>query len=189
MNADWITQQLDFVHFSSGCFLASLFLMCSFLHISERERPGKPPWHLLGLFGLSSCLHEWLELVSFVRFDGQLFSGLGLLTMVLAYLFLLEFGRRGTPRFAGARVAWALYGSALLLVLAGLPYGLSGVESTARYFLALPAGLIAAWLFFREFTRRPADERSPFLPLSIAFALFAVSTGSSSRNPVSPRHA
>lgn len=177
MNVDWISRQLDFIYFSYGIFLAMLFLICLFLHTLERDRPEKPSWLLLGLFGLTFAFHEWLELVSFLTLGGWLSSGLEFLLRIAAFLFLLEFGRRGTPRLGGARAALALYGVLFLLVFSGLPDGLSGFKGSLRYFLALPAGSIAAWAFFEQINKQPADKRAPFLLLSIAVAGFAASTG------------
>ncbi|MHB8836422.1 MAG: hypothetical protein ACYC9Y_12045 [Candidatus Methylomirabilia bacterium] len=122
MNVDWISGQLDYIYFAFGVFLALQFLVCLFLHASEKDRPVKPSWLLLGLFGLTCGIHEWLELASSLGFGGGLFSDFGLFPMVLAYLFLMEFGRRATPRLFGARAAWAVYGTLLLLALSGLPY-------------------------------------------------------------------
>ncbi|MHB8836421.1 MAG: PAS domain S-box protein [Candidatus Methylomirabilia bacterium] len=48
-----------------------------------------------------------------------------------------------------------------------------------RYFLALPAGIVAAWAFFQEFKKRPASERAPFLLLSVTVAVFAISNAAS----------
>jgi len=177
MNVDWISRQLDFIYFAYGIFLAALFLICLSLHFVERDRPEKPSWLLLSLFGLTFAVHEWLELVSFLVLGGWWSSSLEFLLRIAAFLFLLEFGRRGTPRLSGARATWTLYGVLFLLVLSGLPYGLNGIKGSLRYFLGLPAGILAAWAFFQQIKKQPAGKRSPFLLLSIAVAVFAVSAG------------
>lgn len=175
MNVDWISGQLDYIYFAYGLFLTTQFLICVFLNTAEKDRRKKPAWLVFGLFGLTSSLYVWFEMVSFLGFAGGWPPIIGPLLIVPAFLFLLEFGRRETPRLAGARATWALYGSLLLLALSGVPYGLRGAEVSVRYFLGLPAGFIVAWAFFQEGRKRPPNERPALLPLSVAVAAFTLS--------------
>jgi PAS domain S-box-containing protein len=133
---------VDYIFFIYGLAFLYVGAVC----LSMRQGIPEPvPWKLLGLFGLSHGLHEWLDLLALSVGESVAFTVGRLGLMTLSYGLLLEFGRRGAERLEW-RVPpwWAVMPVVLVVALSATTSGLAVANGAARLLLALPGCLLAA---------------------------------------------
>ena len=171
--ADFFSTHLDYILFFCGMAFTMLAGMTFPLARIEGE---KLPWRYMGMFGLLYGISEWLDMLALRLGDVPVFAALRLVIMAAGFLFLLEFGRRGTAA-AGGRVPgrWILILLPALAAFGGL-YGLDGLNMAVRYFMGLIGGLWAAWALLRN--RHPENStRSILLVTAISIALCCLALG------------
>ena len=122
----------------------------------------------LALFGLVHGAHEWFEMFQiFAAHETGYVAGspedlFRIITLVLSFLLLLDFGARLLPgaedhpraHFWQVAAMGALWLAAVGFVAwrnqPSLPELLSAADVLARYSLAIPGALLAAWALLRE---------------------------------------
>jgi signal transduction histidine kinase len=122
----------------------------------------------LALFGLVHGAHEWFEMFQiFAAHETGYVAGVPedlfrIATLVLSFLLLLDFGARLLPgaedhprahlwQVAAMGALWlAAVGFVAWRNQASLPELLSAADVLARYSLAIPGALLAAWALLRE---------------------------------------
>ena len=172
--------QLDFIFFVYG--LSFLLLAAVLWQLPQRacEDIVCLPWGWLALFGLLHGANEWLDMLALSLGDTPLFRLLRLGLMVLSFLPLLEFGRRGWRQLGGwAPGAWWIY--PLLLGLAGLGVladGAAGLNAACRYVLGLSGALLSAAVLLRAARRKQAaSTRLPLYLIGSALLIYALVAG------------
>ncbi len=143
MNA--LSVNLDYIYFLYGLSFVLLATVAVALGGWEKTLP----WRWLAVFGVFHGSNEWLDLLALGSGDSPAFQGVRLAVLVVSFLALVEFGRRGmagdSPRFG--RSVWLLLLG--LAVLGGLSGAMSGLNATCRYALGLTGGILAAAVFWR----------------------------------------
>ena len=122
----------------------------------------------LALFGFIHAGHEWFEMFQiFAAHEAQHAASIaeeliGIVSLVTSFLFLLAFGTRLLPdaemhpraspwQVAGIGLLWvAAVGVVYLRKSPSLSELLSAADVLARYGLAIPGSLLAAWALLRE---------------------------------------
>lgn len=165
--SDFLISQLDYIYFFYGLAFILLGVICLTAKISERNLPIK----LLGVFGITNGVCEWLEMISVSLGDNYNFSCARILLMTLSFVFLLEFGRR------------ALFGkkyfpfTVILVFLASLG-GFAGameLNVSIRYVIGITGGLLASIALFKE-SMGFAAARKSLLFAAFAMLIYAIST-------------
>ena len=108
-----LTANLDYILFLYGL---SLMLLGALVAIPDTQRDSLP-WRWLMTFGWVHGLNQWLNLLVLSQEDSPAFQGVRLVTLVISFLLLAEFGRRGTS-LKGVLFGWC--GWALIIGLIGL---------------------------------------------------------------------
>ena len=96
--AAYLKGQMDYILFIYGLAFIILAAVCSTLMKRQDQRL---PWGILGLFGLTHGLYEWMDLAA-VSFEVQMLPrALRILVMAASFVILAEFGRAGVVRVRG----------------------------------------------------------------------------------------
>lgn len=140
-----------------------------------RSQGTRMPWRWLGLFGVAYGVSEWLNIINFSLRDMPVFSVLRLTILIISFIFILEFARRG-PCLSNHRVAgrW-LYVLLVVLALLGGFDGMAGLHASIRYALGLGC-LCSAWSLW-EHRHRHYPQSIALLTAAGAMALYALATG------------
>jgi signal transduction histidine kinase len=122
---------------------------------------------LLALFGYLHGIHEWVEMVGEInrRSGGQMavsFEAGRLLLLILSFAALIAFGARllAPPeagfwrRYAIVGLLLALWGAAVAALALARSYTgyelIAAADVMARYLLAIPGSLLAAWMLMAQ---------------------------------------
>lgn len=167
--------QLDYIFFLHGLAFIILAAVCFYLRKSERERL---PWGLLGLFGLTAGMNEWLELFVTSLGESSLLDAVRVSVMILSFLFLLEFGRSSVLQIHGKGPGrWVFLPLLALTAGGGLAAGWDGLEASSRYTLGFTGGLWTALALFTSSRKRRLYARRSLMAGSLSIGLYAVATG------------
>ena len=173
MVTQFFTQQLDYIFFFYGLAFILLMAVCAIIH--KREEATGLPWILLGIFGLIHGVNEWFDLLAISLGDSRDFASLRLLVMLLSFVFLMEFGRRGLRSREGKGPgAWIYLPLLLFVVLCGRA-GMPEFNAAVRYAFGLVGGLMAAGAIWRA-ARVDASDRL-LTAVAVIVALYAVASG------------
>jgi len=171
---DFFRGQYDYIYFFYGLSFLFLALIC--FNIDQR-RSRALPWFLLGLFGFTHGINEWIDF--FIATFGQ---NKNLLlwhpaVLGLSYIFLFEFSLIAYVRLERKALArrW-VYIPLLFMIYLGARSGDNGVSSAIRYFLGFPSAILAAFVVFRAAIAEHKDKR-PLYALSGILVLYAIFTG------------
>ncbi|HEX9860098.1 MAG TPA: PAS domain-containing sensor histidine kinase [Nitrospirota bacterium] len=172
--SDLLLSRLDYIFFCYGLAFLLMAVSCFAMGARDRERLG---WWLLGFFGLTHGINEWLDLVAFSLGDNEQFSAVRSAVLIVSFLFLMEFGRAGTRKAIGwgpGQWVLALFGAG---AAAGAFHGLEGLNAASRYSLGLTGGLWAAAFLLAE-SKRPGEHGRGWLALAgVALGLYAFAAG------------
>jgi diguanylate cyclase (GGDEF)-like protein/PAS domain S-box-containing protein len=172
---DFLKEQMDFIFFCYGLAFIILAAVCVSLRKAKRE---KFPWHLLGLFGLTHGITEWLDMIALSLGDSGLFQSIRILVMTLSFIFLMEFGRAGYARQRGAAPGRWIIVVPLALTASGYWLtGWNGLAAASRYFLGFFGGLWAAAALLRYAGTKQIKTRSPLIAVAAGMALYAATAG------------
>lgn len=173
--AEFLGTQLDYIFFFYGLAFVMLGAVCFTI---KNHDPAEPAWPLLGAFGFTHGLNEWLDLLALSLGDTPVFSLLRLAVLVASFAMLLEFARFSASRFGGKVPGrWIFAPLLLLIALGGATGGPSVASAIARYALGLPGG-IAAGLVFARFSKGLADsEKRWAVSTGAALALYGIAGG------------
>ncbi|MCP5487589.1 MAG: PAS domain S-box protein [Verrucomicrobia bacterium] len=136
---------MDYVLFLYGLSFLLLAFVCTTASSGPAARI--PLWGLLG-FGLLHGMFEWTLLLDLYGIHPLLIRPISSILLIGSFIFLLLFalGCGNTGGFRRHKL-WALP-LLLIPVLAAIPMGLE--QPAARYFILLPAGLIAGLALMRN---------------------------------------
>jgi len=150
-------------HFICGLALAALGALAALLH-SRGDR--SLPWPWLTAFCGVQFVAEAIQLILSLTGQTTSLEGIRAVGTAIASFILLEFGRRGIAARGPAWLKSWIHLPLAALASGGLfVYGLQGFDVGARYAVALPSGLIAAWALW--LAARPGKDPSR-VGLSIA---------------------
>jgi two-component system NtrC family sensor kinase len=171
---DFFAGQMDYIYFSYGLAFIMIAAVC---YVMMQQKSQVLPWIWLGLFGLVHGIHEWLNIFLMTAEDSGLVMSLLVVSVVLSYLFLIEFGRAGMAGLRGKGPGGGrVYAPLLLLASLGCLGGIDGFDVAVRYLLGCVGGLWAARaLYFAARRSGPRSRRWLFFA-SIAIGLYAIAT-------------
>jgi PAS domain S-box-containing protein len=181
MNPNLLANQMDYVFFCYGAAFVFLGAVC--LAILRRSSDAKRlPWFWLGLFGFVHGLNEWMDMFAISLGDSFFFRIVRLTVMVVSFVCLMEFGRRGSSEAIGRRISTGFYALLFIVASLGLLSGWEGINATSRYCFGLVSALWAAYviLFFKDGKTGIHLSRFSVILLKIAgisLFLYALGTG------------
>ncbi len=118
-----------------------------------------PPWLWLGLFGFVHGLNEWLDMAAISLPDSIYFRTARFIVLLLSFVCLVEFARKGEKDINGKNITAGLYIWLFILASFGLWAGWSGVNATVRYSFGLVGAIWSAKLIF-SFKSHNGHEQS-----------------------------
>jgi|GEM_PF-4770229 len=173
MVSKFLQMQMDYIYFFYG--LAFIFLAATTWALSYRK-DRQLPWEWLSLFGLVHGINEWLDMLALSLEDTPSFEVLRLIVMISSFLFLLEFGRAASNELNKKRTGRWIFIPLLVLTCLGSMAGISGLNSAARYALALPGAVWTCMTLWRFRQIAHPKSRSLFIAVfSIGFYGLATS--------------
>ncbi len=166
--------QMDFVFLVYGLSFVLLAGVCVVAGRKERGGDGLP-WRWLALFGISHGVNEWLHMLVASLGDTPVFSTVRLGGMILSFVFLTEFGRRGLGGLWGTWRGVFAHAGLLLTVGVALAGGdVNSMDAISRLALGFVGALLASAALYRHAGR---CGKSGLLTASAAMALYAVAAG------------
>ncbi len=174
--AQFLKSQLDYIFFVYGLAFVVLGVVC---FTRQRSAQDVLPWQLMGLFGFTHGLNEWLDLLALTTGDTPLFSVLRLTVMAASFAFLVEFGRIASIKLGRRAVGrWILPLLLLLALLLGsLLGGPGGLNAGFRYALGLVGCLWAAYALFAKAGTLKGLRRRWLTSAGIAMVLYGLAAG------------
>ncbi len=120
-------------------------------------------WKWFSLFALTQGISHITEIIPISHDPGHAFKIIDLSLSILSYFFLFEFGRSGLELDKGRKNAgkW-IYAILFWLVAAGGFENIEGIETTSRYFMALPGALFSAYILSRTRLTKLRGNKSIF---------------------------
>ena len=169
------SDQLDYILFVYGLAFIVLAVICYSIRSQDRE---VPPWFLLGLFGITHGVTEWLDLCAL---NAGTSGPLNLVRWVMltgSFTLLLMFPLAGLARLRHLRLArWLGLAPMLVVVGVALAFDLAAANGAARYLLAVPGCLLTAVLL-AEYARGQPGVRAASLRLAAAaFVVYGFAGG------------
>ncbi|MCL5292609.1 MAG: PAS domain S-box protein [Actinobacteria bacterium] len=169
-----IKGQMDYIFFVYGLAFIIVAVPC---FVMMKIKNQDLSWIWLGLFGVASGLDQWLALLAYDFGDSLPFRAFRISTIVVAYLFLAEFGRTGLNRFRGKGPGrWVFIP---LLILAGsgwLAAGWPGVNAASRL-LGVVGGLWAALALLLVARNMDQFARRWLMAGGVAIGFYGIITG------------
>ncbi|MDO8662994.1 MAG: ATP-binding protein [Candidatus Omnitrophota bacterium] len=165
--------QFDYIYFFYGL---SFFLLGVICFSIGKARLHRIPWGLLGLFGITHGLNEWLEMLQIIFGKIKPLAIFNLFVLTISFLFLLEFARVGLYRIKGKTIKRWVYLPILLLIALSYKFGIDSCYLTIRYLLGFSGAYFAGRIIYEFYRRELKDNRSLAL-FSVLMALYAVLTG------------
>lgn len=171
---DFFRGQYDYIYFFYGLSFLILALVC--FNMGQRKS-NAIPWGLLGIFGFSHGINEWLDLLVVTYGPSHKLSLLHPVALGVSFIALFEFSLIGYSRIEKKALfrRW-VYIPCLFMVFLGAKSGNNGLSAAIRYFLGFPAVILSAFVFFKA-ARTEEKAKFTLYTLSIIFALYAVFTG------------
>jgi PAS domain S-box-containing protein len=164
MRPDFFVAQMDYVYFFYGASFVALGAVC--FSVLRRSSSGKKLfWMWMGLFGFIHGLSEWLEMAAFSLGDSALFKMTRFAVMLISFVCMMEFGRRGIFALWGRRIPPVVYVPLLLLASCGAWAGWNGLEAGVRYCFVL-VGCVGAACVIASYK---GSEGSPLNKFSLFF--------------------
>ena len=156
--ADFFIDQMDYILLLYGLSFIVLSALTFMLSSNSLLR-----WKWFSLFALTQGTIRIAEIVTVSHNPGQVFKILDLSLAILSYLFLFEFGRSGLEMEKGGKNAgkW-VYAILFWLVAAGGFRNIEGIETTSRYFMALPGVLFSAYILSRTRLAKLQGDKAIF---------------------------
>lgn len=194
--ARFFADNLEYVYFFYGLAFAGLGLVVLLESSRASEFRFARALGPLAWFGLLHGAHEWFEMFQILAglTAGEpralIVQAIGLATLVASFIMLLLFGTRllpgaeERPQASAIQVGGMIALWALATVYVGWRYQPSttaffaAADALARYSLAIPGGLLAAWALLRErrdfHARGMSEYGGSLLWAGLAFAVYAL---------------
>ncbi|MEO5364488.1 MAG: response regulator, partial [Magnetococcus sp. DMHC-8] len=166
---------MDYIYFIYGLGFLILGSVCLAMPRDDRQPVA---WRLLGLFGLTHGLGEWLELAALVVDNAGLLQSAGMGLHILSFYFLAELACQGVARYrhrpcAPGRALWWMAALGLL----AWPLGAAALPSLVRYGVTLPACLISAWLWWHAMPGTTTRQTGWWRVAALAMAGYGIASG------------
>ncbi|HAJ57364.1 MAG TPA: hypothetical protein DCL35_06305 [Candidatus Omnitrophica bacterium] len=180
MNHNLLAGQMDYIFF---CYGASFIFLGAVCHAILRCSPDakKLPWFWLGLFGFAHGLNEWMDMVAVSLGDHFYFRVARLIVMVVSFVFLMEFARRGTSEAAGRHLGAGFYAWLFIVAAMGAWSGWDGINASSRYCFGLVSGVWSACILLSfKGSGKAGLNRFAFILLKIggvSLLLYGLTTG------------
>lgn len=188
MFKEFFLGNFDVVFFVYGLFFV-LMGFCVFIQNRGKSnfKLANIIW-LLGIFGLTHGLNEWLDMFAIIRSDTtQLFDQIRFSMLLVSYIFLFEFGRRFVlisvddirwKKFLGN---W-LFVFLCLIVALGLLFSKAEQSIWPRYCFGFPGGMLSAYGFFLYYQKNKSvfktlNLRKYFISAACALTFYALLGG------------
>ncbi len=165
--------QFDYIYFFYGL---SFFLLGVICFSIGKARLHRIPWGLLGLFGITHGLNEWLEMLQVIFGKIKPLTIVNLFVLTISFLFLLEFARVGLYRIKGKIIKRWIYLPILLLIFLSYRFGIDSCYLAIRYLLGFSGAYFASRIIYEFYRIRLKNHRS-LVFFSSLMALYAVLTG------------
>jgi len=172
---DFFLYHKDYVIFFYGASLCILATACFVMKRQEGE--DELPWAFLAAFALLHGFHVWLGIVPSLAGSGLFLVISDSLLLIVSFVMLFEFGRRGNPILKKKGQTWWII-IPLLAVTAGswFKLGWTGIHENAVFFLFFPGGLLAAWALFSASRRGKLWPRRLLAACSLLMVLYVMET-------------
>ena len=172
---DFFLYHKDYVIFFYGASLCILATACFVMKRQEGE--DELPWAFLAAFALLHGFHVWLGIVPSLAGSGLFLVISDSLLLIVSFVMLFEFGRRGNPILKKKGPTWWII-IPLLAVTAGswFKLGWTGIHENAVFFLFFPGGLLAAWALFSASRRGKLWPRRLLAACSLLMVLYVMET-------------
>lgn len=165
--------QMDYILF----FYGLAFLILAAISFTMRGRKSPLFWFLLGLFGLTHGVSEWLGMVAFALGDDPLFYAFRTLLMIISFVFLFEFGRRSLAAEEKINLGKWIYIPISFLVFYSSRDGWTGINAMARYSLGLTGGVLSSLAIYLVCRKDNEKINRTLLAGSLTLGLYTLSTG------------
>ncbi len=162
-------EQMDYIFLLYGLSFIVLSALTFMLRNSVLH------WKWFTLFALTQGIIRIAEIITISHDPGHVFKIVELSLAILSYFFLFEFGRSGLELDKGKKNAgkW-VYAILFWLVAAGGSRNIEGIETTSRYFMALPGALFSAYVLSRTRLAKLQGNKS-ILAATMAIILLGIS--------------
>ena len=165
---------MDYLYFLYGFSFIILSSVCFLLSKKETD---SLPWAMLGFFGLTHGLAEWLAILPFSFGSVEYILPIHTILLTLSFFLLLEFSRKGIERLSGKLQSRWIYLLPALATASGFFWdGLAGLDSMSRYFVGFPGAICASAAFYL-LSRKEESTRRFLMVAAYAGALYAVVSG------------
>lgn len=172
---EFFSAQIDYIFFTYGLAFIILAAISVLLRLTGNRYL---PWGWLGGFGLIHGLNEWADMLASMLGGSPGSYSLRTLLLVLSFLFLLEFARRGIAARRGkGSLIWIYLPLFFLVGILGFTGELEAVRAVSRYTTGLIGGLASAWLFFTSSREIEPAPRRWLISGSIAIGLYGIFAG------------
>lgn len=180
MSPNLFAGHMDYVFFFYGASFIVLGAVCFAI---LRHSPGgkKLFWLWFGLFGFIHGLSEWLDMAAFSLGDNVFFKTTRLAVMLVSFICMMEFGRRGSAALGGHRIGAGFYIFLFILASCGAGAGWDGVHASVRYCFGLGSCVWSAFVIasYKESKDGPLNVFSIFFLriTAVALLLYGLMTG------------
>jgi PAS domain S-box-containing protein len=155
--SEFFIEQMDYIHLLYGLSFIVLSALTFMLSNSLLR------WKWFAFFALTQGIASIAEIITISHAPGYVFKMTEISLAILSYFFLFEFGRSGLELDKGKKNAgkW-VYAILFWLVAAGGFRSIEGIETTSRYFMALPGALLSAYILSRTRLAKLKGNKSIF---------------------------
>lgn len=145
---EFFQSQMDYIYFFYGLSFIFLGVVC---FLMKRQYKTGPAWFLLGMFGVSHGLNEWVELIKLIFGDiGNWFTILRLTLLLTSFFFLFEFARNNHNNNNKNKInSWLYLFILVILLSAWYFFGVNGFELFVRYILGVGGAFWVGIIFWR----------------------------------------
>jgi hypothetical protein len=161
--------QLDLFYLVCGL---AFFLIAALVPVLNRRTNRLLPWTWLGIFAFFWGLYEILGLPLLNQLGS--FGNVRFGVLFLSLIFLVEFGRAGSPTNEGPVPRWWVYTTLGVILLFGKWSGLADINSL-QVVLSLGVGGWAAWAIVKSAPRFPRAQDT-LTAAGVVMGLFALTS-------------
>ncbi|GEM_PF-960165 len=176
---EFLKGQFDYIYFFYG-LSAFIIAVASFVigigKDTDKEKLPKIGWILLGMFGLSHGIAQWLDMLMVVYSGNDVLPIFNLCALGISYLCLFEFARISFFLLRKKNISRWYYFLIIVFLPLGYKLGLNGWLIMVRYYLGFPALYFTARMV-HEFSKKEKENKRLLTCLSAMFGLYAVFAG------------
>ncbi|GBF33606.1 adenylate/guanylate cyclase [Desulfocucumis palustris] len=153
------------------------FIILAAACCAVKEPDGKPSqWFYLALFGVFHGVHQWPAMIKHLLGETLSFSVTSSSLLLISFLFLMEFGRRGTAAMPGGGPGKWVYIPAAALALLGTTGAVPPLTAPAVFILGAVGGVWAARALFLRAKALEKANRRRLATAAVAMVLIAATS-------------